>query len=186
MANNEFYVPVGGPGGNALLRVALIESGQPGLFRATFEEVGINDTHPALAASLAAAVQRLAQADRAFIISAATTPTQQPSAANSGAVFLSTKASGNQTYTLPSAVTPGLVFTFLTGSAAGEVLINPVGTDTLTIKATVDQGASIVTVTPLGIKNTAATNVVGDLITLISDGISNWWMIGQSGIWATQ
>jgi type IV secretory pathway ATPase VirB11/archaellum biosynthesis ATPase len=79
-----------------------------------------------------------------------------------------------------------LTFTFRATSAGSEILINPVAAQTISLKATVDAGASIVTAGGTGIKNTAATNVVGDFITLIADGGTEWHMIGQSGIWASQ
>lgn len=107
-------------------------------------------------------------------------------AADSGKVFICTKTSATQTFTLPAATVP-CVFTWVTTSAASEVLINPASSsDTIQIKATVDQGASVVTTAGTGIKNTAATNVVGDNITLVSNGLTAWIMIGQSGIWASQ
>lgn len=107
-------------------------------------------------------------------------------AAQSGQVSIATKASATQTFTLPSAAIAGLVFTFIAGHADGEVLVNPITGQTMLIKATEDAGASIATSAGAGIKNTAATNVIGDHITLISDGVSQWYMIGQSGVWAAQ
>lgn len=106
--------------------------------------------------------------------------------ADSGSTVICTKTSATQTFTLPSAATAGLRFTFVTTSAASEVLVNPVTAQTIQIKATVDQGASVVTAAGTGIKNTAATNVVGDSIMLISDGGTAWISIAQSGIWASQ
>lgn len=107
-------------------------------------------------------------------------------AADSGGVQICTKTSATQTFTLPSAAVAGLRFLFVNTSAAGEVLINPITGQTIQIKATVDQGASVVTASGTGIKNTAATNVVGDCIELISDGGTAWIGIRQSGIWASQ
>ena len=73
-------------------------------------------------------------------------------------------------------------------TAAGEILINPNDTvDIFRIKATEDAGASVVTSAGTGIKNTAATNIVGDHITIVSDpSTDSWFMIGQSGIWGSQ
>lgn len=107
-------------------------------------------------------------------------------AAEAGKVFIATKASATQTFTLPIATTEGMEFVFIAGSAAGEILVTPNAADTMLIKATEDAGASILTAAGAGIKNTAATNVIGDHIHLISDGVSQWYMIGQSGIWAAQ
>jgi hypothetical protein len=188
MANTEYLVPVEGPSGAGLLRLVFIEQGSAsGIFRLTFETASLDAaTYPSLAASITAATNRVDGADKLFSSSASATPTVQPSATNNGTVFIGTLGSGNQTYTLPSAATGGLSFTFIAGSAAGELLVNPNGTDTISIKATVDQGANVTTAAGVGIKNTAATNVLGDFVTLISDGVSKWWMIGQSGIWASQ
>jgi hypothetical protein len=185
MANNEVLIPLIGPSTNAFARLAFIETGQSGVFRATFEVVGGDQTAPSQQASIAAAVSRLAQADRPLQINTSTTPTVQPSATNNGLISIGTKASGNQTYTLPAAQTAGFIFTFVCGSAAGELLVNPVGTDTISIKAS-EGGASVVTAAGVGIKNTAATNVLNDHITLVSDGVSQWWTIAESGIWASQ
>jgi hypothetical protein len=185
MPNNQILIPVAGVSTNQFLRMTLIESGQSGLFRATFDIVGSDQTAPSLQASIVAAASRLAQADRPLQINTSTTPTVQPSATNNGLISIGTKASGNQTYTLPAAQTAGFIFTFVCGSAAGELLVNPVGTDTISIKAS-EGGASVVTAAGVGIKNTAATNVLNDHITLVSDGVSQWWTIAESGIWASQ
>ncbi len=107
-------------------------------------------------------------------------------AADSGKVIICTRTSTTQTFTLPSAAVAGLMFTFVTTSAASEVKINPITGQTIQTKATVDQGASVAPAAGTGIKNTAATNVVGDFITLISDGTTGWVTIAQSGIWASQ
>lgn len=37
-----------------------------------------------------------------------------------------------------------------------------------------------------GIKNTAATNVVGDFVTLVSDGVTTWYMTSVAGVWASR
>ena len=105
--------------------------------------------------------------------------------AQSGLVSIQTLASGTQTYTLPAA-TSKAQFTFVCGHADSEILVNPAGTDVISLKATEDAGAHIIIAGGTGIKNTAATNVLNDHITLASDGVSKWYMIGQSGIWASQ
>lgn len=111
-------------------------------------------------------------------------------AAQSGEVFLATASSGTQTFTLP-APAEGLIYTFIAGHADGEILIDPNGTESITATAFAAVGAdadtAIVAVTSgTGIKNTAASNAVGDSITLVSDGTS-WYGVGiASGIWATQ
>lgn len=104
----------------------------------------------------------------------------------SGRVCKATRASATQVFTLPAATEEGCVFTFKNGHASGEILIDPAGTDTIQVKATNDAGAEVTPAGGTGIKNTAATDVVGDYITLIADGVSQWNAIAQSGIWATQ
>lgn len=104
-------------------------------------------------------------------------------AAQSGGIFIATKGSATQTYTLP-AVAAGLIYTFIAGDAAGELLVNPTGSVVMELKAS-EGGATIATVAGTGIKNTAATNVKGDSITLVCDG-AKWWTSNQSGTWASQ
>ncbi len=106
-------------------------------------------------------------------------------AAQSGLVNIATAASGNQTWTLPSAATAGLIYTFICGNAGGEILVNPITAQTISIKAS-EGGANVTTAGGTGIKNTAATNVLNDQVTLVSDGVTGWWMIAQSGTWASQ
>lgn len=121
-----------------------------------------------------------------------TSATYALTTAQSGTVFVATKSSATQTYTLPSAATAGVKYTFICGNAGGEILITPSGSDTITATAFSAVGASPSTaiVAPAGgtgIKNTAATNAVGDSITLVSDGSTGWYGIGiSSGIWASQ
>lgn len=104
---------------------------------------------------------------------------------HSNSINICTKSSATQTFTLPAATTAGLTYTFICGHASGEILINPVSTNVFNIKAS-EGGAAVLTTTPNGIKNTAATNVLGDSITVVSDGVGAWYGIRQSGIWATQ
>jgi hypothetical protein len=107
-------------------------------------------------------------------------------AAESGKTMIATKASATQTFVLPSAATAGLYFTFICGSASGEILIDPAGSENITTKATNDAGASVAPAGGTGIKNTAATNVLNDYLTLVSDGVDTWYTVAQSGIWASQ
>lgn len=187
MANQEFFVPFGGPASSQLLRIALIESGQTGLYRATFEAVSIDGTYPSLAASIAAAASRLAQADKAVIPTTSATPAIMPSAANNGAVFITNRTSTITTYVLPAAQVAGLNFRFVLGNVGTELLVNPAGTDTISIKgANTATAANITTAAGAGIKNTAATHILGDTIELCSDGVSQWFMTNQSGTWAAQ
>lgn len=106
-----------------------------------------------------------------------------------GVVF-ATKGSATQTFTLPAATTAGREFTFVCNHASGEILINPASGEKIRgmVFATVgaDADTAAINNTTTGIKNTAATNVVGDSITLISDGVDTWHILNVQGIWASQ
>ena len=106
----------------------------------------------------------------------------------SGALVVATKTSSTQTFTLPAATEAGWTFTFKVGNGAeaGEIKIDPAGSDVIQCKATNDSGAEVRTAGGTGIKNTAATNVDGDYITLVADGVITWHTVAQSGIWASQ
>jgi hypothetical protein len=184
MANTEFLVPVQGPGSTQLIRVALIETDQTGTFNLTFEGVAEPVTSTSVASSIVAAANKIAGVANFATIST-NAATETLTATDSGRWTVCTRTSTTQVFTLPVAAA-GLSYGFVTTSAASEVLLNPGnGTDVFQIKATIDAGASIVTAAGVGIKNTAATNVVGDLIEIIgTTGV--WIMIRQSGIWASQ
>lgn len=102
---------------------------------------------------------------------------------DSGRVIIATKASATQTFTLPAA-SAGLEFTFVCGHASGEILIDQAGSEVINTKAA-NAGAAIATAAGTGIKNTAATNILGDSVVLVSDGTA-WYTVNQSGIWASQ
>lgn len=186
MANGQFFVPVGGPGGNSLYRFALIETDVVGTFALSFEEVGeASASHPSLPASILPGVNKLVGPTQALINTAAVAETLV--ANDSGRITIATLGSGTQMFLLPSAAIPGITFTFVCGSAAGEINVNPATGlgQNFSIKAS-EGGASVVTAVNTGIKNTAATNVLDDRITVVSDGLLTWWAIMQSGIWASQ
>jgi len=113
------------------------------------------------------------------------------SAADSGTVYVATKTSATQTYTLPAVAGPGVYFTFICGHASGEILITPAASEAIVITtfAAVGADADTAIVAPAagtGIKNTAATNAIGDSITLVSSG-TKWYSVGiTTGIWASQ
>lgn len=122
--------------------------------------------------------------------STTTADTIAVAAADTGKVYLATKSSATQTFTLP-AVAAGLTYTFICGHASGEILINPTGSVVFTVTSFAAVGADadtaiVTTAAGTGIKNTAATNAIGDSVTLVSDGVG-WYGIGiTSGIWASQ
>ena len=123
-------------------------------------------------------------AEKLRLIYAADDATIAVSAAVNNKVFIATKASATQTFTLPAASYTGLQYTFICGNVGGEIkILGSVG-DTINCKAA-NAGASVSVAANTGIKNTAATNVLGDTITLVSDGISTWYGIAQSGIFAS-
>lgn len=101
--------------------------------------------------------------------------------------FFATQASTTQTFTLPTAASaPGMVFSFHCGSAAGEILVNPDAADQIQIKGLVDHSTSVKPTAGTGVKNTAATNVLGDYLVIKSDGVLTWYEIAGAGIWASQ
>lgn len=119
-------------------------------------------------------------------VSITSADTASYSAGDSGIFVLATKSSATQVFTLPTATLTGFVITFKCGNAGGEILINPTSSDDMQCKATNDGGANVVTTGTTGLKNTAATNVLGDYLTLVADGVDKWHTVAQSGIWAGQ
>jgi hypothetical protein len=109
------------------------------------------------------------------------------SVTDSPKVSIQTLASGTQTYTLPAAAAaPGAVFTFICQHASSEILVNPNAADQISIKGLIDHSTSVKPAAGTGVKNTAATNVIGDYLTLVSDGVLTWYEISGAGIWASQ
>ena len=113
-------------------------------------------------------------------------------ASQSGAVFVATKTSSTQTYTLPAvASSAGATYTFICGHASGEILVTPQSGEAIVITtfAAVGADADTAIVAPAagtGVKNTAATNAIGDNLTLVCDG-TKWFGVGiTGGIWASQ
>lgn len=109
-----------------------------------------------------------------------------------GSVVINNATSSTQTFVLPAVANSGCYFTFLAGHADGETLINMAasGTCVVTVFGAVGADADTAIVTDAtcntGLKNTAATNAIGDSLTIVSDG-TRWLGMGiSSGIWATQ
>jgi hypothetical protein len=87
-------------------------------------------------------------------------------------------------YTLPAAASfPGGRITVITGAASAGtgVRLTRAGADTIEGKTTVTGTALTGNTT---YTNSGASDVVGDSVTLVSDGVSKWWMVAQSGTWA--
>lgn len=107
--------------------------------------------------------------------------------ADRGRMFVATATSGTQTFTLPTAASmPGAELSFVCGHADGEILINPNAADQISIKGLVDHSTSVKPAAGTGVKNTAATNVLGDHLRLRSDGVLTWHEQAGAGIWASQ
>lgn len=110
---------------------------------------------------------------------------------DSNVVFLANKSSGSHTFTLPPAGTSGplyrngLVYTFVLGNTGTQLLVTPAGTDKIVMKVS-EGGASLAPAGGTGVKNTTATHVLGDRLTLVSNGVDTWIAIEQSGTWASQ
>ena len=96
-----------------------------------------------------------------------------------GFTYIGTKGSATQVISLPPPTTKGLRFDFVCGHADGEINVNP-GAATYKI-----QGSAIAVAATKDLKNTAATNVLGDSVSLVSDGVDTWWMTAIQGTWAT-
>ena len=109
-------------------------------------------------------------------------------AADSGTVYIATKTTATQVFTLPLAATAGLTYTFICGQgAAGSEIHIGVSTGDLIAAKThaANDGTGLLTTATTGLlKNTAASNVVADTITLVSDGITSWYATAQTGVWS--
>lgn len=117
---------------------------------------------------------------------AVTAETEAINAAESGKVYVQTRSSTTVTFTLPAAAA-GLTYTFVCGHADSEILINPQTGDAIVGKTHgAENGTGIAPAAGTGIKNTAATNVVGDHCTLTALDATTWYMTSVAGVWASQ
>ena len=116
-----------------------------------------------------------------------TTATITVAASDTGTTYIAKRSSSTQTFTLPSASTAGLTYTFINGHVDGMIYIKGQSGDTINCKSNADgtDRVSVSVAATTGLRNNAATNVLGDNITLVSDGISTWWMTAQSGIFSS-
>jgi len=112
--------------------------------------------------------------------------------AQSGALVLNTGTSSTTTFVLPAASNTGANYCFVEGGdAAGELLVNVATGDSVVGRAITDTAGTggataIATATSTGIKNTAASNVKGDMTCLTADGGTKWYMTSVMGVWASQ
>ena len=81
-----------------------------------------------------------------------------------------------------AAVPSGTWFTFLTGTASAGAGVTIVATAAVIQGKTTPDGTTAIT-NATTLTNTPGTDVVGDWVTLRSDG-TNWRMVGLSGIYA--
>lgn len=119
-------------------------------------------------------------------VEATTAETEAVSASESGKTFVQTRSSTTVTYTLPAAEA-GLEYTFICGHANSEILITPATGDAIVTKIHAAQdGTALAPAAGTGIKNTAATNVAGDAITLVCLDGTTWYGKAIVGLWASQ
>jgi hypothetical protein len=158
------------------LKAPLLSPALTGTPTSTTAAVGTNSTQIATTAFVIAENIRLVYKD--------VDATVAITAAVNNKVFIATKASLTQTFTLPAASTAGLQYTFICGDDGGELRILGSAGDTIKLK-TAAGGTLLSIAANTGIKNTAATNIVGDTITLVSDGVTFWYAVSQNGIFAS-
>lgn len=119
-------------------------------------------------------------------VAATTAETEAVTADESGKVFVQTRSSTTVTYSLPAAAA-GLTYTFVCGHADSEILITPVTGDAIVTKIhAAENGTALAPAAGTGIKNTAATNVAGDSITLVCLDGTTWYGTALIGLWASQ
>lgn len=99
-------------------------------------------------------------------------------AAQSGGVFINSSTSGTPSWTLPAATTAGLHYTFITANTTNGYTIT--GAQVIHFKTSAS-GTVLTSTTTL--TNTQGTAVVGDTISLVSNGTA-WYMTAISGVYA--
>ena len=113
--------------------------------------------------------------------------------AHSGSIYIGTKTTTGQKFTLPAASTgiAGVFYTIMCGHADGEILIDQAGNEVIKITTFAAVGADadtaiVTTAGGTGIKNSAGSNAIGDSVTLFCDG-TGWYSLGiTTGVWASQ
>lgn len=101
-------------------------------------------------------------------------------AADSGKVFLANAAS-SVVFTLPATVL-GLTYTIICMTAT----TSGVGTSLSPAAADKIMGNGFTAADDKDAINTAATDVVGDTITVVGDGVDGWYITSVIGIWARE
>lgn len=106
------------------------------------------------------------------------------SANDNGKIFVDIQGALTTVFTLPTP-TAGMNFTFINGDAGGEIRIVPDALSSILVKIHAAQDGTLLTLAAgAGIKNTAATNVAGDAITIIALNTTTWYVTDQIGLWA--
>lgn len=99
-------------------------------------------------------------------------------AADNGTVILANAV--DLVVTLPSTIL-GFTVTFITqtASATTGLSISPAAADKI-------QGKGITSVDNKDRINSAASDAVGDLLTIVGDGTDGWWVTDERGTWAQE
>lgn len=98
--------------------------------------------------------------------------------ADSGKVFICNAA--DLVATLPSTA-EGLVFTFVTKVASAGV-----GTSVSPAAADKIMGAGVTAADNKDLINSGASDVVGDSVTIVGDGLDGWFVLSTTGTWARE
>lgn len=99
--------------------------------------------------------------------------------ADSGKVLINISTSGTPSWTLPANAPAGTIFTFVCANTFAGFTVTS-ASQVIHFKTSAS-GTVLTSTTTL--TNTQGTAIVGDTITIVSDGTA-WWMVAQSGIFA--
>lgn len=116
---------------------------------------------------------------RATSNSAAAGATVVLTAADSGKVLINASSSGTPSWTLPANAASGVNFTFVCGNTFAGFTVTS-ASQVIHFKTSAS-GTVLTSTTTL--TNTQGTAIVGDTISIVSDGTA-WWMTAISGIFA--
>lgn len=100
-------------------------------------------------------------------------------ASQSDAICINRSTSGSPSWTLPANAVAGIAFTFVTANTTAGFTVTS-ASQVIHFKTSAS-GTVLTSTTTL--TNTQGTAVVGDTITIVSDGTA-WWMTAISGIFA--
>lgn len=116
---------------------------------------------------------------RATSNSAAAGATVVLTVADSGKVLINASSSGTPSWTLPANAASGIYFTFVCGNTFAGFTVTS-ASQVIHFKTSAS-GTVLTSTTTL--TNTQSTAIVGDTISIVSDGTA-WWMTAISGIFA--